>query len=548
MSIIKKKGMIKLTVSAITAGIIASAICSDNIIIEGKYDENLSVFAAENIKKTQRKLVIGMGERYKLDIDRSALFVVTDPDIVSVDKNGIIKTKKIGNADIIAYTDSTQDIYNIEIRNEPKKVKLDKDDISVAVGEKISIKEILPENTASGKITFTSGNNDIVKLSHSSEKGEFIAVGSGKTRLTVRLYNGRSASCNISVKDAPEIISFDKKYLDLGVGESESLNVIFQEGTGGSYSYFVDKDDIIELKSDNGKAVITALKEGEVFVTAKTYNGVEDRCRIRVRKKPDTLQLNKKEIKLKIGEATTLRASLPENTSSSELSFKAVDDGIVDVRQSKGTARLEAIGEGTTWVTVRSFNGIERSCKVTVTKGPVVEVIDGVTYMDGIMIVNKTYSLPPDFGNGLDKTAEEAFNKMAKDAAKDNIHLRIVSGFRSYSVQASLYEGYCYERGREAADTFSARPGHSEHQSGLAMDINSVYDSFAYTDEAKWMEKNCHKYGFIIRYPKGKENITGYKYESWHIRYVGKDLAETLYKRGITLEEYFDITSEYERK
>ena len=142
----KKKGMIKLTASAITAGIIASAICSDNIIIEGKYDENLSVFAAENIKKTQRKLVIGMGERYKLNIDRSALFVVTDPDIVSVDKNGIIKTKKIGNADIIAYTDSTQDIYNIEIRNEPKKVKLDKDDISVAVGEKISIKEILPEN------------------------------------------------------------------------------------------------------------------------------------------------------------------------------------------------------------------------------------------------------------------------------------------------------------------------------------------------------------------------------------------------------------------
>ena len=82
----------------------------------------------------------------------------------------------------------------------------------------------------------------------------------------------------------------------------------------------------------------------------------------------------------------------------------------------------------------------------------------------------------------------------------------------------------------------------------MHLDINSVYDSFAYTDEAKWMEKNCHKYGFIIRYPKGKENITGYKYESWHIRYVGKDLAETLYKRGITLEEYFDITSEYERK
>ena len=129
------------------------------------------------------------------------------------------------------------------------------------------------------------------------------------------------------------------------------------------------------------------------------------------------------------------------------------------------------------------------------------------------------------------------------------------SGFRSYDTQKSIYNRYVNNDGKAKADRYSARPGYSEHQTGLAFDvcakdkpcINSGFDD---TPEAKWLSENAYKYGFILRYVKGKEDETGYMYESWHFRYVGKELAEKLYNDGnwITMETYFGITSSYDNK
>ena len=134
---------------------------------------------------------------------------------------------------------------------------------------------------------------------------------------------------------------------------------------------------------------------------------------------------------------------------------------------------------------------------------------------------------------------------MQAAAKKDGYSLTIVSGFRSYSYQGQLYNNYVARDGKAAADTYSARPGHSEHQTGLAMDINNASSSFNNTPEAKWIAENCYKYGFILRYPKGKENITGYMYESWHVRYLGKQLAKEVCDSGLTLEEFLCIDSKY---
>jgi len=188
-----------------------------------------------------------------------------------------------------------------------------------------------------------------------------------------------------------------------------------------------------------------------------------------------------------------------------------------------------------------------------------IENIDGVTYIDGILVVNKTYSLPESFtapnSNGygycltcLTDETINAFNEMKADAQSIGLNLYISSGYRSYSYQETLYNNYVNQDGKEEADTYSARPGHSEHQTGLAFDLNTIDDSFAYTEEGKWVKDNCYKYGLILRYPKGKEDKTGYQYESWHLRYVGKELAQKLYNDGnwITLEEHFNITSSYE--
>lgn len=183
----------------------------------------------------------------------------------------------------------------------------------------------------------------------------------------------------------------------------------------------------------------------------------------------------------------------------------------------------------------------------TTSKGFQGKTVDGLTYIDGILIVNKTYSLPSTYGTGLTTTTQNAFNEMRAAATLEGFNIYLSSGFRSYNTQNKLYNNYVKRDGQAAADTYSARAGHSEHQSGLAFDVNQVNDTFNNTAEAKWLSDNCYKYGFILRYPKGKTNETGYKYESWHFRYVGTELATKLYNNGdwITLESYFGITSEY---
>ena len=127
---------------------------------------------------------------------------------------------------------------------------------------------------------------------------------------------------------------------------------------------------------------------------------------------------------------------------------------------------------------------------------------------------------------------------MDADATALGLNLYISSGYRSYYTQDKIYNNYVAKDGKQKADTYSARAGHSEHQTGLAFDLNSVSSSFGYTDEGKWIKDNCYLYGFIIRYPEGKESITGYMYEPWHLRYVG-DVASNIYESNLCLEEYF---------
>lgn len=170
---------------------------------------------------------------------------------------------------------------------------------------------------------------------------------------------------------------------------------------------------------------------------------------------------------------------------------------------------------------------------------------DGITYVDGIMIVNKTFSLPSDYDPGLNSEVSEAFNSMAAQAWSDGITLWICSGYRSYDEQVTLFEQYASQRGLDEADAVSARPGHSEHQTGLCIDVNTTDFSFEGTAEANWLEQHCAEYGFIIRFPKGKEKITGYDYEPWHIRYVGIEAAQQIKASGKCLEEYLNVTSDY---
>lgn len=179
-------------------------------------------------------------------------------------------------------------------------------------------------------------------------------------------------------------------------------------------------------------------------------------------------------------------------------------------------------------------------------KGFPIEIRDGRTYIGGLLIVNKTYSLPSSYDpGGMTSECASAFYAMCAAASADGIGFYSISDYRSYALQTWLYQTYVDRDGRELADTFSARPGHSEHQTGLAIDVNTTTLAFADTAEGRWLAAHCWDYGFIIRYPAGKEGVTGFQYEPWHIRYVGTWLSIPLRDSGLTLEEYLGIDSVY---
>ncbi|TAA72816.1 Ig-like domain-containing protein [Planococcus salinarum] len=171
------------------------------------------------------------------------------------------------------------------------------------------------------------------------------------------------------------------------------------------------------------------------------------------------------------------------------------------------------------------------------------------TYIDGILVVNKKYGLPQDYAPGINPTAQSALNRMIADAAAAGHELSVISTYRSYSYQAGLYNRYVSSHGEAQAKRFAAQPGHSEHQTGLAFDLGGTESqddwlsgSFGDTPAGKWLAANAHKYGFIVRYPEGKEAITGYMYEPWHFRYLGVETATEVYNSGLTLEEYLGIS------
>ncbi|MFD1927689.1 D-alanyl-D-alanine carboxypeptidase family protein [Sporosarcina siberiensis] len=169
------------------------------------------------------------------------------------------------------------------------------------------------------------------------------------------------------------------------------------------------------------------------------------------------------------------------------------------------------------------------------------------TYIKNILIANKKYPLPATFAPGESKEAREMFDKMAAEAALSGYKLSAFSTYRSFEYQTGLYNRYVDKEGPEKADRYSARPGYSEHQTGLAFDIGEVNQEklwltaeFGESAAGKWLAENAHRYGFIMRYPLGKEDITGYMYESWHFRYVGESIASEIYAEKGTLEEYLE--------
>lgn len=247
-----------------------------------------------------------------------------------------------------------------------------------------------------------------------------------------------------------------------------------------------------------------------------------------------------------------------DDSSSSDNNNEGADSGSGDA--STGGEGSSDAGNGATsedpLMEKRSISALQ----TTIDAQAVVTNSEAMT-----VIVNKQRSLPegyepddlvepnvpfsfdgPHEKRHMRKEAAEALEKLFAGAKADDIELRAVSGYRSYQRQVSIYNNNVKTKGKEYTDRVSSVPGHSEHQTGLAIDVsspsvgNAIEEVFGTSKEGQWLAEHAAEYGFIIRYPQGEEAITGYVYEPWHIRYVGTDLAPDVVKSGLTLEEYFD--------
>ncbi|QFT89247.1 D-alanyl-D-alanine carboxypeptidase [Bacillus sp. THAF10] len=191
------------------------------------------------------------------------------------------------------------------------------------------------------------------------------------------------------------------------------------------------------------------------------------------------------------------------------------------------------------------------------------KVIENVDNM--LVLVNKQQSLPADYvpkdltipdvpfsfegdyeKKYMREEAARALEQLFQAAQAENVEIFAVSGYRSYETQYGIYNSYIKKWGEKKTNAVSAIPGHSEHQTGLSMDISSrsaaldLTEEFGKTPEGKWVKEHASKHGFIIRYPEEGEPITGYQYEPWHLRYVGKEVAAYIHENNLTLEEFFD--------
>ena len=333
-------------------------------------------------------------------------------------------------------------------------------------------------------------------------------------------------------------IEFDSDELILKKGEEFSFvhNIDINE-IESSIEFNIENEEIIKSNTELG---IKAIEVGQTNLRIVNNKGkILKDIVVKVKSIPTDIEIDKTNLIIEKDKTKSIKVKvLPDNLVNKNVKYTSSNENIATIDEN---GNIKGISSGKVVISVETEETpiIKKDINVRVIN---IEVkSNGATYVDDILIVNKKYHLPATYNFGVDKTAKEKFEQMKKAAIKDNISLRIVSSYRSYNTQAAIYNKNLNLHGAWVANRFSAKPGESEHQSGLAFDINQANRSFVGTKEAQWLQENCYKFGFIIRYTRGKENITGYVYEPWHIRYVGEKVAKEIFESGLCLEEYLEI-------
>ncbi len=442
-----------------------------------------------------------------------------------------------------------------------KSLKFGTTSIELRAGHEQKLKVIAEPSDKEFALNFESKDESVATV---SRDGTVTGVGEGTTEVIVSS-GSLSSRCLVTVqKDVINSLTVSVTELELEGGETAKIDVSFSPADAKDVS-LVWSSNLESVATVDQSGMVKGVESGASLITVTdtvTGKSVGVRVTVSGMELPEAMEFPDKSITVEVGDVVQLLPVFtPDDISNRSAIYYTTDASVVSVTnegvitaKSAGTVTIEAIYEKdyslvaqmeVTVIDPFVITGEESDDSKPQPEKPEITVIDGITYINGTLIANKSYSLPADYAPGVNDEAYNALIEMEEAAAAEGLSIFLVSGYRSYDDQYAIYNNYVSMDGQAAADRYSARPGHSEHQTGLAFDLNELEESFEHEPEGIWLAENCHKYGFIIRYPKGKEHITGYMFEPWHVRYLGVELATKVYNSGLTLEEYFGITSVY---
>ena len=281
-------------------------------------------------------------------------------------------------------------------------IKLDKTSMSLGKGESYTLKAtISPSNAGNKTVSWSTTNKKVVTVSG----GKIKAVGTGTATVTAKTSNGKTAKCTVTVKNTPNKVSISKTTLSLGVGETYTLSASVPNGSAAAVRTFrTSNSSIIKMTKTNWTGSFKAVKPGTAWVTVKLYNGKEASCKITVKKAPSSVKISKGLLNLKLGQTYTLSSTVPNGTAASKRTYRTSNSSIVKMTKTDWTGSFKAVKAGTAYVTVRTYNGKESSCKVVVTDIPVTKLTldkNNITLHEGQTAALKAVISPY---NALNKT------------------------------------------------------------------------------------------------------------------------------------------------
>ena len=359
----------------------------DGIVIIGHENETVKKYAnecgfsykdedvieASQITLSRSTAVLGVGESFKITATvtpQNAAAEVTyqssNVNAVKVLSDGTVRAVGTGEARITVMTDNGKAAYcNVTVRRAPGSVSVSKSKVTLGVGEKYRLSCTLPYGTAANGFTYSSSNSSVVRVD--KKTGEFTARGVGTAKLTVRTYNGKTAVCTVTVKEAPKSISLNKRQITLGIGEKFDLDSSLPSGCGAySVKYSTNNSEIAAVRAGGG--LVTAKAVGTAKIIVKTYNGKAAVCTVTVKKAPSSIGLNKTRLVLGVGERFDLDSHLPSSCGACNVTYSKNNSKAASVRKAGGLVTAKAVG--TAKITVKTYNGKTAVCTVTVKKAP----------------------------------------------------------------------------------------------------------------------------------------------------------------------------------